>query len=130
MIDEKPHERKAWLESLKEGDTVILTGGPTHTSLGHGVLAKITRLTKTLFILDVFGGVRIRRADGNQQGAHYYGYHIVEATPERVNEIRENRRREKAFVFLRSYRYSKLPTEVLELLVNTIKRAQGNSDAG
>lgn len=89
--------RKAWLESLKAGDQVILTGGPHYASLdgGKGRMCHIVRLTKTLFILDHRPEeTRIRRADGYMTGAHFYGYHIVEATPERVAVVNAHRYRQ------------------------------------
>ena len=72
-----------FLKDLKEGDRVVVSGGY------HYHLEKIERLTKTQFVLT--NGTRYRRKDGWRVGDHggYSRAHLVEATEDRVNEIRQ-----------------------------------------
>lgn len=105
-----------WLDNLKPGDRVIVDGG---SGLYPPSVCKVERLTATQIVLD--GGGRFRRTNGSQVGVTGWTIPFLsEATPERIAEIVEERRRRRLLSLLHKADWSSYSTEKLEEIVNTM----------
>lgn len=112
-----------WLAQLKEGDEVIAVNGN-----GNRHVTKVLRLTPKMFAVESAPSRLFRRSDGREHGGGTWtSWLVVEARPEAVAAVREERR----FTFLRrqlaDVRWSTLPLSVLEQ-VNAVLESHSNAE--
>lgn len=68
---------KEWLQNLKPGDLVLISGETR---------AKVVRLTKTLIILD--NKLRFKKSNGREPGDHSWGWvDIQQPTQDAIDQI-------------------------------------------
>lgn len=94
---------RAWLESLKPGDAVIVSGR-------HGdSIRRVARITATMVVLD--NGVRFSRKHGGETGGStWYTNTLEQPTPEKVQAIKESVRRKGLIATLRSVDWTNMDT--------------------
>jgi hypothetical protein len=96
-----------WLAQLKEGDTVLAIGRSSES------VRRVQRLTATLIVLD--NGDRFNRKYGSSTGTDAWtSVHLAEATPEHIERIRTEGKRQRLAQSLSRRNWLNLPLPVLE----------------
>lgn len=104
---------REWLESLKEGDWVIVQG-----SGGHERVRPVTRVTATQIAV---GETRYRRSDGHEMGCGTWVFSSLrQANPESVERIRTAERLRALSSRLAGISWRSLPLETLEKIVGLL----------
>lgn len=107
-----------WLEQLKPGDKVIVSGLGT---FGSKAVCIVERLTTTQIILCGIS-TRYRRNSGDEVGGDIWNRsYLMEATPHAIQEIREKTERNKAIRAIESASFKTLSTDQLVRIVAILK---------
>ena len=116
-----------WLENLKVGDEVLISGG---TLVGRDRLGKVSRFTKTQIIVNVDGHEdRFKKGSGSSVGDHgYYSTFLREATSESIAAYKEELYRVVFQNKIRNLSWNDVPLDILkqirELIEPYIKRKE------
>ena len=103
------------LEDIKVGDKVIL-----YRKFQNRTVCKVDRLTKNFIIVE---GRKFRKKDGFEAGdCGIYVSSIGRATEQMIAEIEEEHKRDAIIEYIRNFRLSTLPTDVLEKVYELIKK--------
>lgn len=103
------------LEDIKVGDKVIL-----YRRFQDRTVCKVERLTKNFIIVE---GRKYRKKDGFEAGdCGIYVSSIVRATEQVIAEIEEEHKRDTIITYIKNFRLSTLPTDVLERVYELIKK--------
>lgn len=103
------------LEDIKVGDKVIL-----YRRFQDRTVCKVDRLTKNFIIVE---GRKYRKKDGFEAGDYeIYVSSIDIATEQEITEIEEENKRDAIIAYIRNFRLSTLPTDVLERVYELIKK--------
>lgn len=103
------------LEDIKVGDKVIL-----YCKFQGRTVCKVERLTKNFIIVE---GCKFRKKDGFEAGdCGIYVSSIGRATEQMIAEIEEEHKRYAIIEYIRNFRLSTLPTDVLEKVYELIKK--------
>lgn len=103
------------LEDIKVGDKVIL-----YRRFQDRTVCKVDRLTKNFIIVE---GRKYRKKDGFEAGdCGIYVSSIDIATEQEITEIEEENKRDAIIAYIRNFRLSTLPTNVLERVYELIKK--------
>ena len=114
-----------WLAQLKEGDEVVAVNGN-----GNRHVTKVSRLTPKMFAVESSPSRLFRRRDGREHGGGTWtSWLVLEARPEDVVAIREERRFTSLRRHLADVRWSTLPLSVLEQ-VNAVLESHNQSKEG
>jgi hypothetical protein len=109
-----------WLEKLKDGDVVIVTGGGGCQPDRIGV---VDRLTKTQIVLK--GGARYRRTSGREVGGStWFSTHLVEPEADRVDKIREAQERRRMVEALHNVKYNEMSMPDLRAVFAALPRVK------
>lgn len=104
-----------WIDNLKKGDYVVITGTRVPDNIGI-----YDRSTKTQIILK--NGSKFRKDDCREVGASgWSSYSIEEATQEKLDKIRNERKRSTNILYLKSLRLDLLADEKIEEMVRIAK---------
>lgn len=103
------------MEEFKVGDKVIL-----YRRFQDRTVCKVDRLTKNFIIVE---GRKYRKKDGFEAGdCEFYVSSIRRATEQVIAEIEEEHKRDAIISYIRNFRLSMLPTDVLEKVYELIKK--------
>lgn len=103
------------LEDIKVGDKVIL-----YCRFQDRTVCKVERLTKNFIIVE---GRKFRKKDGFEAGdCGIYVSSIGRTTEQMIAEIEEEHKRYAIIEYIRNFRLSTLPTDVLEKVYELIKK--------
>lgn len=103
------------LEDIKVGDKVIL-----YRRFQDRTVCKVDRLTKKFIIVE---GRKYRKKDGFEAGdCGIYVSSIGIATEQEITEIEEENKRDAIIGYIRNFRLSTLPIDVLEKVYKLIKK--------
>jgi len=110
---------ETWLEQLKSGDLVIVSG----SSIGSlPSVEKVDRVTNTEIIIR---STKYRRNNGRQVGgSRWYTSWLQEATPEAIKKIKDESRHRKLQYDLRETKWLWLSLEALEEIAAIVARAK------
>lgn len=106
---------REWLNSLKEGDKVVVRYGRGIGSARR--VHTIERTTKTQIIVN---NAKYRRLDGYEIGGSYHSPYLIEATPDVLQEMEEETRRWNVLRKVQQITWKDLPTSVLESVYEII----------
>lgn len=108
-----------WLEQLKTGDSVIVSGSYTGSL---PLVKEVDRITNTQIVI---GSTKYRRDSGRQIGGSTWHWSwLQEATPEAVKKIKDEGRRRKLQYDLRETKWQRLSLEALEEITAIVARAK------
>ena len=111
--------KKDWLSVLKPGDEVLVQG--MRWQGNTGVVKRVEKVTKLHIVLQ--DGSKYRLTDGGNVGRdRFYRSYIVNATPEKVEQVRVENRRMSIAAKLREMDWRLLPLEVLEEVFDVVTR--------
>jgi hypothetical protein len=105
-------ESNEWLQNLKAGDSVIVKQSGSYRSES---VKKVDRVTATQVAI---GTTKYRRDNGREVGgSNRWGARwLYEATPEQVQRIRDESRRDNLAYKLRDMQWSQVPLATLEAI--------------
>ena len=106
-----------WLMELKTGDKVIVSGGSMSTPAD---VDTVERMTETQLVLT--GGGRFLRSSGIVLGGSpYCPRYLIEATPERVAKIMEDKERRRLTSYISDRLRGGLDLDVLRRVYGGLK---------
>lgn len=113
-----------WLNTLKPGDKVI------ESSTGIGHLDSVRTVSKVTATQIIVGSTKYRKSNGWKVGSSgWNSSYLREATPERVQEIAEQRRQIQIANKLVDVRWRQLPLSVLEQVSAILEQHAKESEA-
>jgi hypothetical protein len=115
--------RYNWLQNLKVGDQVVIRNAQGQTD--NDALTTVDKVMKTIIVVGA-GGMRFNKNNGREIGCkgQWYCTHLDEATPAKINRLREIHLRRLALGRL-EVAITKAPTELLITCCNILGCGDG-----
>lgn len=118
-------ESNEWLKNLRAGDTVIVELSGAYRSQS---VKKVDRVIPTQIII---GSTKYNKSYGREIGGgsnRWNHYYLSEATPAKVQQVRDDNRRNNLAFKLRDMQWAQLPLATLEA-IDALLVAQAATDA-